>query len=111
MPFRRRRQQDLSRQHGRHLNWNSPSYSPRTGLFYIPLWDNYYSEYVKGPAEFGEGRVYVGAMPRSPVPMIQAPQVQNRKEEDGYGAIRAFDPKTGEKKWEFKLSEVTGAAF
>jgi alcohol dehydrogenase (cytochrome c) len=88
-------------------NWNSASYSPRTGLFYIPLWDNYYSEYVKGPAEFAEGRVYVGAMPRSPVPMVVAPQVQNRKEEDGYGAIRAFDPKTGEKKWEFKLSEVT----
>jgi alcohol dehydrogenase (cytochrome c) len=88
-------------------NWNSASYSPRTGLFYIPLWDNYYSEFVKGPAEYAEGRIYAGAMPRSPVPMIQAPQVQNRKEEDGYGAIRAFDPKTGEKKWEFKLSEVT----
>jgi len=88
-------------------NWNSASFSPRTGLFYIPLWDNYYSEFVKGPAEYGEGRIFAGAMPRSPVPMIQAPQVLNRKEEDGYGAIRAFDPKTGEKKWEFKLSEVT----
>ena len=26
-----------------------------------------------------------------------------RTEEEGYGAIRALDPKTGEKKWDFKM--------
>jgi alcohol dehydrogenase (cytochrome c) len=33
--------------------------------------------------------------------------VLNRTEEEGYGAIRAFDPKTGDKKWEFKMTDVT----
>ena len=28
-------------------NWYSPSYSPRTGLFYISTWANYSSLYVK----------------------------------------------------------------
>lgn len=30
-----------------------------------------------------------------------------RTEAEGYGAIRAFDPKTGERKWEFKMSNLT----
>ena len=34
--------------------------------------------------------------------------VPNYKTEDeGYGAIRAIDPKTGEKKWEFKMVNYT----
>ena len=31
-----------------------------------------------------------------------------RKDEEGYGAIRALDPKTGEKKWEYRLVNFTG---
>ena len=93
-------------------NWYSPSFSPRTGLFYIPVWDNYYSVYKKEPIEFAEGRLYAGALPQSPVPLIRVPQVQNtRKEDDGYGAIRAIDPKTGERKWDFKLPDVTDSGI
>ena len=31
-------------------NWYSPSFSPRTGLFYIPSWVNYSSVYLKAPS-------------------------------------------------------------
>ena len=34
-----------------------------------------------------------------------------RTEDEGYGAIRAFDPKTGERKWEFKMSNLTMAGI
>ena len=34
-------------------------------------------------------------------------QINNHKEEEGYGAIRAVDPKTGERRWEFKMTDVT----
>ena len=30
-------------------------------------------------------------------------------EEEGYGVVRAFDPKTLEKKWEFKMNDITWA--
>ena len=30
-----------------------------------------------------------------------------KKEDEGYGAIRALDPKTGEKKWDFKMVNYT----
>jgi alcohol dehydrogenase (cytochrome c) len=89
-------------------NWYSPSYSPRTGLFYIPTWVNYSSKYVKTPAEYEEGRTFLGGTPRSPVPdHPRAAQINNHKETEGYGAIRAMDPKTGQRKWEFKMSDMT----
>jgi alcohol dehydrogenase (cytochrome c) len=92
-------------------NWYSPSYSPHTGLFYIPTWDNYYSVYVKEDVEFNEGRLFTGPLPKSPVPLIRPPQIVNRAEEDGYGAIRAIDPDTGDRKWEYKMTDVTDSGI
>ncbi len=91
-------------------NWYSPSYSPRTGLFYIPTWEKYSSVFVKVPAEYNEGRRYVGTSPRSVVG-LQGAAVNQRKEDEGYGAVRAIDPKTGEQKWEFKMLDVTDAGI
>jgi alcohol dehydrogenase (cytochrome c) len=88
-------------------NWYSPSFSPRTGLFYIPSWVNYTSVYVKEPVNYTEGQIFAGAFPRTPVPFIVAPQVHLQREDEGYGAIRAMDPKTGDMKWEFKMADVT----
>jgi alcohol dehydrogenase (cytochrome c) len=34
-----------------------------------------------------------------------------RKQEDGYGTVRAIDPKTGERKWEFKMADVTSSGI
>jgi alcohol dehydrogenase (cytochrome c) len=90
-------------------NWFSPSYSPHTGLFYIPAWENYSSVFNKLPAEYFEGRRYTAGTPRSPVPSLRGTQVINRTEEEGYGAIRAFDPKTGVRRWEFKMTDVTSS--
>ncbi len=90
-------------------NWYSPSYSPHTGLFYIPTWENYSSVFNKLPGEYVEGRRYTNGAPRSPVPSLKGTQVISRTEAEGYGAIRAFDPKTGVRKWEFKMADVTGS--
>jgi alcohol dehydrogenase (cytochrome c) len=91
-------------------NWYSPSFSPRTGLFYIPSWVNYDSIYIKQDVEYTEGRTYAGAFPRSPVPFFPG-QTQQRKETEGYGAVRAMDPRTGERKWEFKMADVTDSGI
>jgi len=93
-------------------NWYSPSYSPRTGLFYIPSWDNYHAQYVDAPVEFVEGRNYMGGSGRSALPSpLRAPQTIRHKQEDGYGSVRAIDPKTGERKWEFKMADVTSSGI
>jgi alcohol dehydrogenase (cytochrome c) len=91
-------------------NWYNPSYSPRTGLFYIPSWVNYSSIYVKRPQDFVEGRSFGGGGARSTVPPGLRTTVGNlRKEDEGYGAIRAIDPLTGERKWEYKMVDFTDA--
>ena len=88
-------------------NWYSPSFSPRTGWFYIPTWDNYSSIFAKLPVEYVEGRNFTAGAPQSIITGVRPGQIVTRKEEEGYGAIRAIDPRTGEKKWDFKMTDVT----
>jgi alcohol dehydrogenase (cytochrome c) len=90
-------------------NWYSPSYSPSTGLFYIPSWMDTYSTYTKGPVEYKEGNQYVGRFPTMAFPALRTGPgaINQRLPEEGYGAIQAVDPKTGERKWEFKMVDVT----
>ena len=95
-------------------NWYPPSYSPRTGLFYVPAWDNYSSRSAKYPAgEWVEGKRYTGS---TPPPGMDVPAGGGRqaranpafkREDEGYGAIRALDPKTGEKKWDYRMVNYT----
>jgi alcohol dehydrogenase (cytochrome c) len=94
-------------------NWYPPSYSPRTGLFYVSVWDNYGGRSAKFPAgQWVEGQRYTGAT--APPGYVPPPGARGRgvpvpfrKEDEGYGAIRALDPKTGEKKWDFKMVNYT----
>jgi alcohol dehydrogenase (cytochrome c) len=110
-------------------NWYPPSYSPHTGLFYLSVWDNYANFSGKGdPGPWAEGQRYTGnGRPSVPVkdgkamPLPASALAGGRgagragrgtaanykTEEEGYGAIRALDPKTGEKKWEFKMVDNT----
>jgi alcohol dehydrogenase (cytochrome c) len=89
-------------------NWYSPSFSPRTGLFYIPSWMDTYSTYIKRPVDYVEGQRLTGPLPVMSVRMLQpGPLVNRRLPEEGYGAIQAFDPKTGERKWAFNMSDMT----
>jgi alcohol dehydrogenase (cytochrome c) len=88
-------------------SWYSPSYSPRTGLFYVSAWANSSSIFVKVPVEYKEGREYAAGTATSSIPFDWSPAPNFRKEEEGYGAVRALDPQTGERKWEFKMTDVT----
>jgi alcohol dehydrogenase (cytochrome c) len=88
-------------------NWYSPSFSPRTGLFYLSAWENYSSIYYKFTAEYEPGKRYLGGTPHSIVPPTRRLAIKRHGQEGGYGAIRAIDPQTGNRKWEFKLDDVS----
>ena len=92
-------------------NWYSPSYSPRTGLFYISAWDDYSSVFVKEPMEYKQGQRFMGGRARSVVPPLRRGQVNTWTEEAGHGAVVAMDPRTGSKKWEFKMHDVTDSGI
>ncbi len=92
-------------------NWYSPSFSPRTGLFYIPTWANTSSVYRKNPGpesvRYTEGQQFTGIFPSMAVPALVAGAANVRLPRDGYGSIQAVDPQTGEQRWEFKMNDMT----
>jgi glucose dehydrogenase len=86
-------------------NWYSPSYSPRTKLFYIPSWQESNMNMAKIPATYTPGARYTGGLPRG---ANQRRGTRNTPDEaQSYGSVIAIDPKTATKKWEFKMSDVT----
>jgi alcohol dehydrogenase (cytochrome c) len=88
-------------------NWMSPSFSPRTGLFYIPSLMDSYATFPRRAVDFVEGRVFVGAFPVGPIPTLHGGPINRRIPEQGYGAIQAFDPRTGTRKWIYRLADLT----
>jgi alcohol dehydrogenase (cytochrome c) len=88
-------------------NWAPASFSPKTGLFYVSVWENTGTIAVSGGGRGGPQRTVAGT---GGTPMGQATLTPNTKKEDeGYGAVRAFDPRTLDKRWEFKMNDITWA--
>jgi len=71
-------------------NWFSPSYSPASKLFYVSVREMG-AYYFKSDVEYEEGAPFMGGGERA------------LKGDDAYGALRALDVLTGERKWEFRL--------
>ena len=76
-------------------NWYNPSFSPTTGLFYIPAWENSSSTYRKGEEvpEFHDGQSFVGLSPG-----------RGGTADDVFSSIIAMDPSTSQRKWTLRLS-------
>jgi alcohol dehydrogenase (cytochrome c) len=70
-------------------NWSSPSYSPATGMLYVPVREMG-SIYFKSPVEYRPGTYFTGGS-------------EKRLDEESWGAVRAIDVRTGRKAWDFAL--------
>src|SRR5215470_15001140 len=98
-------------------NWYSPSFSPRTGLFYVSSWEDYASVFVEEEQKYEEGRRFVGGRPTSPfpgaqnVPALKRGPVTVWTEAAGHGAVVAIDLQTGDKKWKFPMTDVTDSGI
>jgi alcohol dehydrogenase (cytochrome c) len=96
-------------------NWYSPSYSPRTGLMYVSVWEGYASIFKKEKSEYVAGRNFLGgsATPFTGVPgapgvrVGRATPINTWTDAAGNGAVIAIDPQTGQRKWTFKQFDVT----
>ena len=93
-------------------NWYSPSYSPRTGLFYLSAWEDYATIFSGVNAEFKEGQRYTGGANTSPIPGAENPlgtrqgPINTYTEALAHGAVLALDPKTGKAQWKFEMHDV-----
>ena len=95
-------------------NWYSPSYSPRTELFYIPAWEDRASIFNPEPQEYEQAGTFLGgftttveAAPGAPtVPVRMRGPINDWTEDAGRGAVLALDALTGEERWRFELTDV-----
>jgi alcohol dehydrogenase (cytochrome c) len=100
-------------------NWYSPSYSPRTELFYLSAWVNYATIYKKETVDYQPGRNFSGGGFRVLAPTADAPTVgigrrgpiNNWTDAVGHGAVIALDPRSGEQKWTFDQFDVTDSGI
>jgi len=100
-------------------NWYPPSFSPRTGLFYVSAWENYATIYRKEEAVYQPGRNFYGGGFTVLTPVPGAPTVgigrrsaiNNWTNEVGSGAVIAIDPQTGQHKWKFQQFDVTDSGL
>jgi alcohol dehydrogenase (cytochrome c) len=78
-------------------NWWSPTYSPKTNLFYLMAYDGGARYYINRDVEFTPGLPFLGGF-----------GLASRESRDFPGpevvsAVRALDPLTGERKWEYRV--------
>ena len=76
-------------------NWWSPSYSPRTGLVYVPTHEEG-SRFLSSPAEYRTGEEFKGGAG------------MGLPDEEPVTAIRALDATTGTRRWEHILTGPLG---
>ena len=100
-------------------NWYSPSFSPRTELFYVSTWEGYASIYRKEQQTYVPGRSFGGGGAGAVTPVPGAPGVRigratpinNWTDAVGHGTVMAIDPRTGQQKWKFEQFDVTDSGI
>jgi alcohol dehydrogenase (cytochrome c) len=99
-------------------NWYSPSYSPRTKMFYVSAWENYATIFGGTDVEYKEGRNFGGgnnrplvAVPGAPSIGLRRGPINNWTEAAATGAVLALDTATGDIKWRFPMTDVTDSGI
>ena len=100
-------------------NWYSPSFSPRTGLFYVTTWENYATIYRREFQEYVPGRAFGGGGGRQLLPVPGAPGVRigrttpinNWTDAAGHSSVLAIDPVTGAHKWRFDQFDMSDSGI
>jgi alcohol dehydrogenase (cytochrome c) len=84
------------------VNWAPPSFSPRTGLFYVAHWENSGIMAIEGqfPQPVGVNRRQTAMGQVDLEPFLN-------DDSEAYGVVRAYDPDTLEPVWEHKMANIT----
>lgn len=92
-------------------NWYAPSFSPVTGLFYLTAWEDYPGVYYAWDQDYEAGKWFSGGSVRAELPAINRQEIRTLGPEAGYGTIRALDPATGRRVWEYKMNDVSDSGL
>jgi alcohol dehydrogenase (cytochrome c) len=100
-------------------NWYTPSWSPRTQLFYFSAWEGYASIYRHEHQDYEAGRTFTGGGHRVVTPTPDTPTIgigrrtpiNNWTDAVGHGSVIAMDPTTGQRRWTFEQFDVTDSGI
>jgi alcohol dehydrogenase (cytochrome c) len=92
-------------------NWYAPSFSSLTGLFYLTSWDDYPGIYYSWEQPYEAGKWFAGGSVWAELPAITRQEIRTAGPEAGYGAIRALDPATGRRVWEYRMNDVSDSGL
>jgi alcohol dehydrogenase (cytochrome c) len=81
------------------VNWPAPSYSPRTGLFYVQAQDDYAQVFYKQQPDYEPGRKFEGGGTR------------NVLGQEARGVVKAIEATTGKVRWEFEEQTSSNCAI
>ena len=86
------------------INWQPPSFSPKTGLYYVSHWENSSIVGIEGqfPQANGVNRRQTAMGQVNLEPFFNT-------EDEAYGVIRAYDPSTLDPVWEHRMADITWA--
>ena len=79
-------------------NFQAPSYSPLTGLFYLEYSENG-QRYASAPVTYEPGRQYIGRAQGG------GPNVPGPTDPPPSAGIKALDPETGKTIWDYKINQ------
>src|SRR5437879_3242016 len=85
-------------------NWYAPSFSPRTGLFYVTAWMDYHGTYFSWDQEYEQGKWYAGGAVQAATPPTRREPLYKRTPDAGYAAVLALNPLTGDKVWAYPMT-------
>jgi alcohol dehydrogenase (cytochrome c) len=84
------------------INWAPPSFSPRTGLFYVAHWENSGIMAIEGqfpqPVGINRRQTAMGQVNLEPF---------FNNDDEAYGVVRAYDPNTLDPVWEHRMTDIT----
>lgn len=98
-------------------NWYSPSYSPRTGLMYVSVWEDYANFFDGAPIQYTPGQMFTGSRNRDLIPGVSNPPPNRRgfvntwTDAAGSGAVLAIDPRTADTRWKFPMYDVNSSGI
>jgi alcohol dehydrogenase (cytochrome c) len=100
-------------------NWYPPSFSPRTGLFYVTAWESYGSIYRPEESEYKPGQTFLGGGFTVVAPSPGAPTIgigrrgpiNNWTDEVGHTSVMAIDPASGDIKWRYRQFDVSDSGI
>jgi alcohol dehydrogenase (cytochrome c) len=87
-------------------NWYSPSFSQRTRLFYITAWENYHTAFFTWDQKYERGKSFTGGDVQGALSWRREPFL-TFDPSWGYGTVRALNPLTGEKVWDYPMRDVS----